>query len=55
MTRLRIISDLHYTRGINDPDYNKTYKQSGLYHYFGQKLKKEKPDYTLIAETFVKG
>ena len=55
MTRLRIISDLHYTRGINGPDYNKTYKQSGLYHYFGQKLKKEKPDYTLIAGDICEG
>ncbi len=55
MTKIRILSDLHYTRGINGPDYNKTYKQSGLYHYFGQKLKKEKPDYTLIAGDICEG
>lgn len=48
MVKLRIISDLHYTQGINGPDYNKTYKQSGLYHYFGKKLQ-EPVDFTLIA------
>ena len=55
MTKLRIMSDLHYTRGINGPNYNKIYKQSGLYHYFGQKFKKEKPDYTLIAGDICEG
>ena len=48
MTKLRIISDLHYTQGINGPDYQKFYKQSGLWHYFGKKLQ-EPVDYTLIA------
>ena len=55
MTKIRIISDLHYTRGINGPDYEKTYKQSGLYHYFGQKFKKEEPEYTLIAGDICEG
>lgn len=55
MVKLRIISDLHYTRGINGPDHDKTYKNSGLYYYFGKQFKKEKPDYTLIAGDICEG
>lgn len=54
MVKLRIISDLHYTNGINGPDYNKIYKQSGLWHYFGKKLQ-EPVDYTLIAGDICEG
>lgn len=54
MTKLRIISDLHYTQGINGPDYQKFYKQSGLWHYFGKKLQ-EPVDYTLIAGDICEG
>lgn len=54
MVKLRIISDLHYTNGINGPDYNKIYKQSGLWHYFGKKLQ-EDADYTLIAGDICEG
>ena len=54
MVKLRIISDLHYTNGINGPDYNKIYKQSGLWHYFGKKLQ-EDVDYTLIAGDICEG
>jgi len=54
MTKLRIISDLHYTCGINGPDYNKTYKQSGLWHYFGKKFQ-ENVDFTLIAGDICEG
>lgn len=54
MTKLRIISDLHYTSGINGPDYDKTYKQSGLWHYFGKKFQ-EPIDYTLIAGDICEG
>lgn len=54
MVKCRIISDLHYTRGINGPDYDKTYKQSGLYHYFGKKFK-ENADFTLIAGDICEG
>lgn len=54
MVRCRIISDLHYTRGINGPDYDKTYKQSGLSHYFGKKFQ-EKVDITLIAGDICEG
>lgn len=48
MTKLRIISDLHYTRGINGPDLDKTYETSGLWENFAKELK-EPVDYTLIA------
>lgn len=54
MVKCRLISDLHYTRGINGPDYDKTYKNSGLYHYFGKKLK-EPVDVTLIAGDICEG
>ena len=54
MVKCRIISDLHYTKGINGPDYDKTYKQSGLYHYFGKKFQ-EKADVTLIAGDICEG
>lgn len=48
MVKLRIISDLHYTEGINGPDYGKSYEHSGLWYYFGKKLQKP-VDVTLIA------
>ena len=54
MTKIRIISDLHYTRGINGPDHDKTYKGSGLWHYFGKKLQ-EPVDVTLIAGDICEG
>lgn len=54
MVKLRIISDLHYTKGINGPDYDKTYKKSGLYHYFGKAFK-EPVDITLIAGDICEG
>jgi len=54
MVKCRIISDLHYTKGINGPDWNKTYKQSGLWHYFGKKFQ-EKADVTLIAGDICEG
>lgn len=54
MVKIRIISDLHYTNGINGPDYDKTYKKSSLWHYFGKKLQ-EKADVTLIAGDICEG
>lgn len=54
MVKCRIISDLHYTRGINGPDHNKTYKQSSLYHYFGKKFQ-ESVDINLIAGDICEG
>ena len=48
MTKIRIISDLHYTSGINGPAYGTDYKTSALYKVFGKQLE-EDVDVTLIA------
>lgn len=55
MVKIRLISDLHFTGGINGPDCDKTYKQSGLYHYFGKKLQQETDCVTLIAGDILEG
>lgn len=54
MTKLRIISDLHYTKGINGPEYDKNYKSSGLWKNFGKDFQ-EPADITLIAGDIAAG
>lgn len=54
MVKLRIISDLHYTVGINGPDYDGTYETSGIYRHFGKELQ-EPVDITLIAGDICEG
>lgn len=48
MTKCRIISDLHYTEGINGPSSEESSINSSLYEHFGQDLQKP-VDVTLIA------
>lgn len=54
MTKLRIISDLHYTRGINGPAWDKNYKSSDLWKNFGEQLQNP-VDFTLIAGDIAAG
>lgn len=55
MTKIRIISDLHYTCGINGPDYNGLVQDSNLYHKYYQEWQKEKDCVTLIAGDICEG
>lgn len=55
MTKIRIMSDLHYSHGLNGPDYDKTYKGSGLYHYFGKKFEEVDDCVNLIAGDICEG
>jgi predicted phosphodiesterase len=54
MVKCRIISDLHYTKGINGPDWNGTYKTSNLWKNFSKDFQ-EPVDITLIAGDIAAG
>ena len=55
MTKLRIISDLHYTAGINGPYSGYSYLTSPFYEQYYQELQKEKDCITLIAGDIAAG
>lgn len=54
MVKLRLISDVHYTDGINASKY-KTKTHSPFGHYFAKELAKEKDCITLIAGDIAEG
>lgn len=49
MVKIRLISDLHYSEGLNGRERNKTAQHSGLYSYFGKRFLREQDCVTLIA------
>ena len=55
MTKLRIISDLHYTPGINGPYSGYSYITSPFYEKYYAELQKEKDCITLIAGDIAAG
>ena len=55
MTKLRIISDIHYTSRINGPDFNDPANTSLFYKKYYQELQKEKNCITLIAGDIAAG
>ena len=55
MTKLRIISDLHYTAGINGPYSGYSYITSPFYEEYYNELQKEKDCITLIAGDIAAG
>lgn len=55
MVKCRIISDLHYTAGINGPYSGHTYLTSPFYEQYYQELQKEKNCITLIAGDIAAG
>lgn len=54
MSKLRVISDLHYTRGINGPEWDGTYETSDLWENFSKDFQ-EPVDITLIAGDIAAG
>ena len=55
MTKLRIISDIHYTSRINGPDFKDPYNTSLFYKEYYEVLQKEKDCITLIAGDIAAG
>ena len=54
MSKLRVISDLHYTRGMNGPEWDGTYETSDLWENFSKDFQ-EPVDVTLIAGDIAAG
>ena len=55
MTKLRIISDLHYTSRINGPDYGDSFKESLFYKEYYKDLQKDTECVNLIAGDIAAG
>ena len=49
MTKIRIISDIHYTSRINGPDYGDSFKESLFYKEYYEDLQKDTNCVNLIA------
>ena len=55
MTKLRILSDIHYTSGLNGPNYGDSFNTSLFYQKYYNELQKEKDCITLIAGDIAAG
>lgn len=55
MTKIRIISDIHYTSRINGPDYGDSFKESLFYKEYYEDLQKDTNCVNLIAGDIAAG